>query len=84
MDPKRPSLPEHPGNKTAGPPAPGGQQFPAPGPGFGGPPQGMGYSHRGGGPHMMRGGYGGMCSCVVVLHNECIDSYFLFHFNVAI
>ncbi|XP_060555342.1 serrate RNA effector molecule homolog [Ruditapes philippinarum] len=60
MDPKRPSLPEHPGNKTAGgpPPGPQGQQYPNPG-GYG-PPH-MGYnSHRGGGgPHMMRGGYGG-------------------------
>ncbi|XP_053395547.1 serrate RNA effector molecule homolog isoform X2 [Mercenaria mercenaria] len=61
VDPKRPSLPEHPGNKTAGgpPPGPQGQQYPNPG-GYGGPPH-MGYnSHRGGGgPHMMRGGYGG-------------------------
>ncbi|XP_052270807.1 serrate RNA effector molecule homolog isoform X2 [Dreissena polymorpha] len=62
IDPKRPSLPEHPGNKTSGPPTPQAQQFPGAGPGFGGPPQGMiGFNaHRGGGgPHMMRGGYGG-------------------------
>lgn len=62
MDPKRPSLPEHPGNKTAGGPPPGPQshQYPNPASGYGGPPH-MGYnSHRGGGgPHMMRGGYGG-------------------------
>ncbi|XP_052767581.1 serrate RNA effector molecule homolog isoform X2 [Mya arenaria] len=61
VDPKRPFLPEHPGNKTSGPPTPQAQQFPNPGAGYGGPPQGMmGYNaHRGGGPGMMRGGYGG-------------------------
>ncbi|WAR18602.1 SRRTB-like protein [Mya arenaria] len=60
VDPKRPFLPEHPGNKTSGPPTPQAQQFPNPGAGYGGPPQGMmGYNaHRGGGPGMMRGGYG--------------------------
>lgn len=60
IDPKRPSLPEHPGNKTAGgpPPGPQGQQYPSPGGGYGGPPH-MGYNRGGGGPHMMRGGYGG-------------------------
>lgn len=63
IDPKRPSLPEHPGNKTSGPSSggPQGQQYSSPGSGYGGPPQGMmGYSSRGGGgPPMMRGGYGG-------------------------
>ena len=67
MDPKRPSLPEHPGNKQAAAPSPGpaAQQYPSPGTGYSGPHQGMmggggGYnSHRGGGgPPMMRGGYG--------------------------
>ncbi|KAL4238345.1 hypothetical protein ACF0H5_003055 [Mactra antiquata] len=68
IDPKRPALPEHPGNKTAGGPSGGasGQQYPSPGSGgagYGGPPH-MGYNsgRGGGGPHMMRGGYGGKSS----------------------
>lgn len=72
IDPKRPALPEHPGNKTSGGPAagPAGQQFPNPaggggGGGYGGPPH-MGYNsgRGGGGPHMMRGGYGGVFCCI--------------------
>lgn len=60
MDPKRPALPEHPGNKqnTPNQPSPSAQQFPNPGAAFGAPPQNMmGYnSHRG---HPMMRPYGG-------------------------
>ena len=60
MDPKRPQLPEHPGNKqTAASPAPHppGHQYPSPGGNYGGHPQGMmGYNQPR--PPMMRG-YGG-------------------------
>ena len=63
QDPKRPSLPEHPGNKssTNHSQSPQGQQYSNSG-AYGGPPQGMmGYSSMRGGPshHMMRGGYAG-------------------------
>ena len=60
MDPKRPQLPEHPGNKGAAAspaPHPPGPQYPSPGGNYGGHPP-MGYNHPR--PQMMRGGYGGM------------------------
>ena len=61
LDPKRPQLAEHPGNKqTAASPAtahPPGHQYPSPGANYGGHPQGMmGYNQPR--PPMMRG-YGG-------------------------